>query len=150
MKEPPIETIQGSGNLFRDLGLPNPELEQLRAVLAANIITVLDERGLSVRQAQALTGIAAADFSRIRNTRLGRFTVDRLMTVLHRLGAPVEVTVTPGARAAAPARPPKVAARPTPKRAALSVEERSDADITAIEAACNPEAKRYRSMRPEG
>ena len=38
MKGTPIETIQGSGNVFRDLGLPNPELEQLRTSLAAEII----------------------------------------------------------------------------------------------------------------
>lgn len=105
MKATPIETIQGSGNVFRDLGLPNPELEQLRTSLAAEIIAVLDEQRLSVRQAQALTGIAAADFSRIRNARLGRFTVDRLMTILHRLGRPVDVTVTPRSQTATRSRP---------------------------------------------
>jgi predicted XRE-type DNA-binding protein len=94
MTDEPNDTVLGSGNIFRDLGLPAPELEQLRARLAAHIINVLDARRLSVRQAQALTGIAAADFSRIRNARLGRFTVDRLMIALHRLGQPVEVSVT--------------------------------------------------------
>jgi hypothetical protein len=44
-----------------------------------------------VRQAQARTGIAAADFSRIRNADLGRFTLDRLMSVLNRLGSRAEV-----------------------------------------------------------
>ena len=39
------------------------------------------------------TGIAAADFSRIRNADLGRFTVDRLISVLNRLGSRVEVKV---------------------------------------------------------
>ena len=40
-----------------------------------------------------LTGIAAADFSRIRNANLGRFTIDRLMTVLGRLDRRVDVNV---------------------------------------------------------
>ena len=39
------------------------------------------------------TGIAAADFSRIRNAELGRFTVDRLMSIINRLGSRVEVKV---------------------------------------------------------
>ena len=39
------------------------------------------------------TGIAAAGFSRIRNEDLGRFTVDRLMSTLNRLGSRVEVKV---------------------------------------------------------
>ena len=85
--------IRGSGNVFRDLGHANPDLEQLRAILAARIIGVLDDRALSVRKAHELTGIAAADFSRIRRANLGRFTIDRLMTILERLGQDVEVTV---------------------------------------------------------
>jgi hypothetical protein len=39
------------------------------------------------------TGIAAADFPRIRNADLGRFTVDRLMSIINRLGPRVEVKV---------------------------------------------------------
>ena len=58
------------------------------------IIKVLDREGLSVRAAQARTGITAADFSRIRNADLGRFTVDRLMSIINRLGSRVEMTVT--------------------------------------------------------
>lgn len=93
MSDDGMELVHGSGNVFRDLGLPNPELEQLRAILAARIIGVLDDRGLTVRKAGEITGIAAADFSRIRRANLGRFTIDRLMTILDRLGQEVDVTV---------------------------------------------------------
>jgi predicted XRE-type DNA-binding protein len=89
-----IELVRGSGNLFRDFGRPNADLEQLKAVLAAKIIGVLDDRGISVRKAQDITGIAAADFSRIRNAQLDRFTVDRLMTILNRLDQRVKVRVS--------------------------------------------------------
>ena len=40
-----------------------------------------------------LKEIAAADFSRIRNANLGRFTVDRLMSIINRLGSRIEVRV---------------------------------------------------------
>ena len=46
-----------------------------------------------VRGAHSRTGIAAADFSRIRNADLGRFTVDRLMLIINRLGSRVEVRI---------------------------------------------------------
>ena len=36
---------------------------------------------------------AAAGFSRIRNADLSRFTADRLMSILNRLGSRVEVKV---------------------------------------------------------
>ena len=86
-----VEVVRGSGNVFRDLGHKNPDAEQVKAILAAEIIKALDRQRLTVRAAHALTGIAAADFSRIRNANLGRFTVDRLILVLNRLGSRVEV-----------------------------------------------------------
>lgn len=94
------ELARGSGNLFRDLGLPNPALRQLKALLAAHVVRVLDDRALTVRAAEAETGVAAGDFSRLRRVKLERFTVDRLMTILDRLGEQVEVSVKAGRKAA--------------------------------------------------
>ena len=93
MKGQKLDVVRGSGNVFRDLGHENADIEQFKAILAAEIIKALDLQGLSVRGAHDRTGIAAADFSRIRNADLGRFTVDRLMTIINRLGSRVEVKV---------------------------------------------------------
>ena len=93
MKGEKLDVVRGSGNVFRDLGRANPDVEQFKAILAAEIIKTLDKEGLTVRGAQARTGIAAADFSRIRNADLGRFTVDRLMTIINRLGSRIEVKI---------------------------------------------------------
>lgn len=97
-----VEVVRGSGNVFRDLGERNADAAQLKAILAAEIIKVLDHEGLSVRAAQRRTGIAAADFARIRNAHLGRFTVDRLMAIINRLGSSIEIKikVRPAGRAA--------------------------------------------------
>ncbi len=92
-KDERLEIVRGSGNIFWDFKDLNPDLEQLRSILAARIIRVLDARKLSVRQAHELTGVAAADFSRLRRAKFGRFTVDRLMSILNRLDQKVEVTV---------------------------------------------------------
>lgn len=93
MKEKKSEIVRGSGNVFRDLGHKNPDVEQLKAILAAEIIKTLDQEELTVRAAYNRTGIAAADFSRIRNANLERFTVDRLMSIINRLGLRVETNV---------------------------------------------------------
>ena len=93
MKNERFEVVRGSGNVYRDLGKDNSDLRQFKAILATEIIKALDRGGLSVRKAQARTGIAAADFSRIRNADLERFTVDRLMSIINRLGSRVEVAV---------------------------------------------------------
>ena len=94
MSKDDFEIVRGSGNVFQDLGHPNAALEQLRAILAARIIKALDTKELTVRKAEELTGFAAADFSRIRRANLDRFTVDRLLTMLGKLGDEVEVTIT--------------------------------------------------------
>jgi predicted XRE-type DNA-binding protein len=85
--------VRGSGNVFRDLGVADPDVRQLKAILAAEIIKALEREGLSVRGAHARTGVAAADFSRIRNADLSRFTIDRLVAIINRLGSRVEVRV---------------------------------------------------------
>jgi predicted XRE-type DNA-binding protein len=54
---------------------------------------------LSTRQAEARTDIAHAEFSCIRNARLERFTFDRMLTMLDRLGQHVELSVTVTPRA---------------------------------------------------
>jgi predicted XRE-type DNA-binding protein len=93
MKSEKLEVVRGSGNVFRDLGHKNADAEQFKGILAAEIIKALDREHLTVRAAQDRTGIAAADFSRIRNADLGRFTVDRLMSIINRLGSRIEVKV---------------------------------------------------------
>ena len=92
-KHDPLELIRGSGNVYRDLGKDNPDLKQFKAILATEIIKALDGDHLTLREAHARTGIAAADFSRIRNADLGRFTIDRLMSIINRLGSRIEVDV---------------------------------------------------------
>ncbi len=87
------EVVRGSGNVFRDLGHKNADIEQFKAILAAEIIKALDRKALTVRAAHSRTGIAAADFSRIRHADLGRFTVDRLMSIITLLGSRIEIKV---------------------------------------------------------
>lgn len=62
--------------------MPDADVGQPKAILAAKIIQTLDDQALSVRQAQHLTGVPAADFSRIRTADLERFSADELLSVL--------------------------------------------------------------------
>lgn len=93
MSDDDFELIRGSGNVFRDFGHPDAGILQIKTALAAKIIEVLDDQGISVRRAHELTGFAAADFSRIRQAKLQRFTLDRLIAMLGKLNQDVEVSV---------------------------------------------------------
>ena len=93
MRKEKLETVRGSGNIYRDFGVPDADVRQLKAILAAEIIKTLDKKGLSVRKAQSLSGIDAGDFSRVRNADFRRISVERLMTMINGLGSRVEVAV---------------------------------------------------------
>lgn len=89
-----FELIRGSGNVYQDFGHPNSELEQARAMVCSKIIQVMDDKGLSTRDAERLTGISHTEFSRIRNAKLSRFTLDRIITILEKLDQQVEIHIS--------------------------------------------------------
>lgn len=93
MSEEEFGLVRGSGNVFRDFGDPDADIRQAKAVIAARVIKVLDERKLTVRGAASITGFAAADFSRLRNADLSRFTLDRLIRILGALDNRAKATI---------------------------------------------------------
>jgi len=106
MSKEDFERVRGSGNVFRDMGFPEADILQAKSMLAAKMIGALDDKDISVRRAQELTGFAAADFSRVRQAKVQRFTIDRLMAMLVKLNADVEVSIDvhPRRAVASPAR----------------------------------------------
>lgn len=88
-----MELVRGSGNVFGDFGYPDADVRQAKALMGAQIIRVLEREGLSTRQAEARTGITYSEFSRIRRASFSRFTIDRLISILHRLDRDMEVTI---------------------------------------------------------
>jgi len=93
MKREKLDVVRGSRNVFQDLGHKNADAHQFKAMLAAEITKALDRDGLTLCAAHDRTGIAVADLSRVRNADLGRFTIDRLMSIVNRLGSRIEVKI---------------------------------------------------------
>jgi predicted XRE-type DNA-binding protein len=96
-----LELVRGSDNPFEDGGLPETDAKLIKADLAAEIIAILRERQLTGAAAAKLAGVRTADMSRIHNTDLSRFTIDRLVTILNRFNRHVAVrlivrSATPG------------------------------------------------------
>ncbi len=94
MNEDDFELVHGTGNVFRDFGYPDADIRQAKSLLAAEIMKILDARQWSTRRAEEVTGISHSDFTRIRKANTDRFTLDRLMLVLSKLGQEVELSVT--------------------------------------------------------
>jgi predicted XRE-type DNA-binding protein len=86
---------QGSGNVFADLGLPNPEQEMLKAHLTLQIHSILKKRGLTQAEAAKLLHIQQPRVSQLLRNRPGSFSVARLMELLTMLGQDVKISVEP-------------------------------------------------------
>jgi predicted XRE-type DNA-binding protein len=86
---------ESSGNVFRDLGLPNPEQELMKTRLTLQIYRIIRERGLTQAQAAKVLGIKQPNVSLLMRNRSGSFSAGRLMEFLTALGQDVEITVRP-------------------------------------------------------
>ncbi len=92
---PPSRITQSSGNVFADLGLPNPEQELMKARLTLHIYRIVRDSHLTQAQAAKKLGVKQPHVSLLMRNRAGSFSVGRLMEFLAALGQDVEVAVRP-------------------------------------------------------
>jgi predicted XRE-type DNA-binding protein len=92
----PIE--RGSGNVFADLGLPNPDLALAKAELVQRIRELIAERKFTQSKAARLLGIDQPKVSALVRGRVEGYSIDRLIRFLNALGQRVEISVRPNAR----------------------------------------------------
>ena len=90
--------VESSGNVFRDLGFPNPERELLKAQLTLRIYQAIKHRKLTQAAAGQILGIKQPHVSSLMRGRSGSFSLERLMEFLNALGQDVEITVRPTKR----------------------------------------------------
>jgi len=86
---------EGSGNVFADLGLPNPEQELLKARLTLQIYTILKDKGMTQVEIAKILGVQQPQVSLLMRNRAGNFSLGRLMEFLTALRQDVEITVRP-------------------------------------------------------
>ena len=86
---------ESSGNVFADLGLPNPEQELLKAQLTLQIHSILKNSGMKQVQIAKILGVQQPQVSLLMRNRAGNFSVGRLMEFLTALRRDVEITVRP-------------------------------------------------------
>jgi predicted XRE-type DNA-binding protein len=87
------EVEAGSGSVFADLGYPDAKERSLKVELAIEVNRLLRERGLAQERVAKLFGIRQPHVSDLARYRLNRFSVERLMDFLTRLGKDVEIRI---------------------------------------------------------
>jgi len=89
------EAEPSSGNVFADLGFPNPEEELAKADLAIRISQLLTERRLTQKQAASLLGIDQPKVSALLRGKLEGLSTERLLRFINKLGQDVEIVIRP-------------------------------------------------------
>ena len=90
-----IEFERSSGNVFADIGLPNPEEHLIKASLVLKIDRLMKQRGLKQVEAAKLFGVKQPDVSKMLRGEFRQFSVERLMHFLVALGQDVDIVVRP-------------------------------------------------------
>jgi predicted XRE-type DNA-binding protein len=93
MKNKNFET--SSGNIFADLGMPNPEERLAKVKLVMQINLIMEERGLNQKDAAKLLGIDQPKISALSTGQLAGFSIQRLFRFLHTLGQDIAINITP-------------------------------------------------------
>jgi predicted XRE-type DNA-binding protein len=86
-------SIASSGNVFADLGLPDPDQDMIKANLVHAVSDIIRARGLSQKDAALLLGTDQAKVSALLRGKISGFSTDRLMRLLARLGHNVTIVV---------------------------------------------------------
>ena len=84
---------RGSGNVFADLDLPNPDTHLVKADLVARIDDIIRKRGLTQAQAAHQLGLSQPDVSRLLRGRFRQYSVERLLRLLLALGRDVDIVI---------------------------------------------------------
>ncbi len=85
----------GSGNVFKDIGVPNAEEHLVKAQLVFKIETIMKKRSLKQVEAAELLGVRQPDVSKMLRGEFRQFSVERLLRFLVALDQDVEIVVKP-------------------------------------------------------
>ena len=88
--------VEGSGNVFADLDLPNADDLQTKAELTRQLYQRIKVLGLSQIEAAKVLGLKQPDVSKLTNGRFTGFSVERLLELLNALAVDVEIVLRPG------------------------------------------------------
>jgi predicted XRE-type DNA-binding protein len=88
-----MTVLQGTGNVFADLGLPDAEESLAKAQLASAISDIIEERQLTQAEAARVLGATQPKVSNLVRGRLEGFSLERLARFLNTLDRDVEIRV---------------------------------------------------------
>ena len=90
-----IAYVEGSGNVYADLGLDNADEQFTRAQIGFHVYKILAEKSLKQREIATLLGIKQPEVSHLMSGHFSRFTTDKLLSFLKKLDQKVSIRISP-------------------------------------------------------
>ena len=90
-----IKFERGTGNVFADIGIPNPEQALAKAEIARRVNKIIEARRLTQSAAASILGIDQPRVSALSKGHLSVFSLEKLMLFASRLGNTVEISIKP-------------------------------------------------------
>ena len=90
-----IQFEKSSGNIFKDLDLPDAEELFLKAKLGFGVFQIIEKRKLTQTEVAKILGVKQPEISRLKQGKFNHYSVERLMTFLNRLNHDVETRIIP-------------------------------------------------------
>lgn len=86
-----LKMTKGSDNVFRDLGFPEGEAQNLDLMM--KIVQLVKKSGLIQSEAAAMLGLTQPRLNDLLKGRIEKFSLDALVNMLARAGMQVKMTV---------------------------------------------------------
>ncbi len=90
-----IKFEKGSGNVFKDLELPDAEELFLKAKLGFAVFQIIEDRELTQTEAAKVLGVKESVISQLKTGKFNYYNVEQLLTFLNRLNRDVEIRIIP-------------------------------------------------------
>jgi hypothetical protein len=99
MEDEPIELVHGSGNIFKDFGRPFPQKQQLKCLVAAQILGSLERQNIPDEEmvvrvnavAKTRNRITVDTLRNIRKVKFQDYSLGRLVEILEQIDPDVEL-----------------------------------------------------------
>ena len=150
MSDEELTFTVSSGNVFADLGFPDPDAALAKAKLAAAISGAIVDQGLSQTEAARVLGLTQPKVSALMRGQLRGFSLERLIRCLRALQRSVDIVVNSPSRPVSSMHLGAIPVRPTRGRgqSLTAPRERSAAAKATAAGAARTSGKRKTPVAP--
>lgn len=93
-----IEYTESTGNVFSDLGIPNPEEALAKSEIVMKIQDIIKKKKLTQAKAAKILRISQPKVSLLLRGHLTDFSLERLLRFLNDLGQDVYISIVPSSQ----------------------------------------------------